>query len=64
VADVGVEVELRGLDGFVTEDLLEDMKGNAGVGQPSRAGVSEPVSAEVREPDVGDEGIPLGRTSN
>ena len=59
VSGVGVEVAAGGLDGLVSEDALEDVEGDAGVGEPGCSGVTEPVPGEARQFEVGDELIPF-----
>src|SRR3546814_7341417 len=48
----------------MSEDLLEDMEGNTGVGEPSGTGVSETVSGEIRQAEVSNDLVPAGRIAN
>jgi hypothetical protein len=61
VPGVGVQVAAGGLDGLVPEDALEDMEGDAGVGEPGRSGVTKPVPGEARLFKMGDELISFRR---
>lgn len=47
VSGVGVQVAAGRLDRFVAEDALEDMEGDAGVGEPGRSGMAESVPGEA-----------------
>lgn len=60
VSVVGVEVALGGLDLLVSEDLLEHVQGDAGVGHPGCSGVSQPVTGEVTEAELLHEVVPVG----
>lgn len=42
----------------MSEDLLEDMERDSGVGEPGGIGVSEPVSGEVGEAEVSNDLVP------
>lgn len=46
------------------EDLLEDMEGDSGVGEPGGTGVSEAVSGEVGQAEVSNDLVPAGGVAN
>ncbi|ODT40217.1 MAG: hypothetical protein ABS62_10970 [Microbacterium sp. SCN 70-200] len=48
----------------MSEDLLEDMEGDSGVGEPGGAGVSETVSCEIGQAEVSNNLVPAGGVAN
>ena len=48
----------------MSEDLLEDMEGDSGVGEPGGTGVSEAVSGEVGQTEVSNALVPAGGVEN
>lgn len=61
VPGVGVETAVGGLDRCAAEDVLEDVEGDVGVGEPGCSGVPEAMPGEVRQVEIGDELIPFRR---
>lgn len=55
VPGIGVETAVGGLDRCAAEDVLEDVEGDAGVGEPGCSGVPEAVKGEARPVTIGDE---------
>jgi hypothetical protein len=59
LADVGVQVSLRGGERSVAGNLAEDVHGDAGVGEPGESGVAEVVPAQAFVAELGDDLVPV-----